>query len=80
MAAISTKFQLLPTPLRTKREPSTDAINLSTRPIKPPRASDIVVNDQPRPAVKTSRRLPVDAPVNVCIFKITERAADLWAC
>ena len=84
MAFISAKFQFLPTPLRTKRDASPDVTNLSTRPVKPPRAipraSDIVVSDRPRPVVQANRRLPVDAPVNICIYKYTDQAADLWDC
>jgi len=47
------------------------------RPSKLPKASEISVEQGPRP-VLAPRRLPVTAPVDVCIYRVTELASDLW--
>ena len=44
---------------------------------KLPRVSDISVEQGPRPA-QAPRRLPAVAPVEVCVCKYTDQAADLW--
>ena len=44
---------------------------------KLPRAGDISVEQGPRPA-QAPRRLPAVAPVEVCMYKYTDQAADLW--
>ena len=43
---------------------------------KLPRASEISV-EEPR-KTDTPRRLPQSAPVDVCIYKYTDQASDLW--
>jgi len=47
------------------------------QPAKLPRAGDITVEEGPRP-VQSIRRRPASAPVEVCIYKYTDQAADLW--
>ena len=42
-----------------------------------PRACEILVEQTPRPA-KTPRRFPPKAPVEVCMYRYTKHAADLW--
>ena len=46
-------------------------------PSKLPRASEISVEQGPRP-ILAPKRLPVTAPVDVCIYRVTELASDLW--
>ena len=52
-------------------------IATDSRPCKLPKASEISVEQGPRPAL-VPRRLPVTAPVDVCIYRVTELASDLW--
>jgi hypothetical protein len=47
------------------------------RAAKLPKASDISVEQGPRPT-QTPRRLPASAPVDVCAMKYTDQASDLW--
>ena len=47
------------------------------RAAKLPRAGDISVEQGPRPA-RAPRRLPANAPVDVCIYRYTDQASDLW--
>ena len=44
---------------------------------KLPRASQISIEQGPRP-MQAPKRLPVTAPVDVCIYRVTELASDLW--
>ena len=46
-------------------------------PSKLPKASQISVEQGPRPLL-APKRLPVTAPVDVCIYRVTELASDLW--
>ena len=56
-----------------------------SRPSKLPKASDISIEQgsayrkhlSSRPAL-APRRLPVNAPVDMCIYRVTELASDLW--
>ena len=50
---------------------------VESRPPKLPKASNISVEKGPRP-VLAPRRLPMTAPVDVCIYRVTELASDLW--
>ena len=77
MSLVSSKFQLLPAPA-LKRQAPEEAPSTCARPVKLPRATDIVVVDTPRPAVQKSRRLPASATCNVCIYRYTDQASDLW--
>ena len=57
---------------------ATAAIAATARPTKVPRASDVAVA---QPIAKTSpsyRALPMSAPVNVCLYKATGCAGDVW--
>ena len=47
------------------------------RPLKLPKASEISIEQGTRPT-QAPRRLPVTAPVDVCIYRVTEAASDLW--
>eukprot|EP00973_Karenia_brevis_P004391 601668-Karenia_brevis.AAC.2 len=76
MSLLNSKFQLLSTPAR-KREVPNAAPSPSARPAKLPRAGDISVSEVSRPQ-QTSRRLPANAPVDVCIYHYTDQASDLW--
>ena len=49
----------------------------ATRPSKLPKASQISVEQGPRPVLAPKRK-PVTAPVDVCIYRVTELASDLW--
>jgi len=43
-----------------------------------PKASDVVLIEQgPRPQ-RAPARLPTSAPVTVCVYLVTENAADVW--
>ena len=79
MSLLSAKFQLLASPARSaKREAPPEAAATSrAQPAKLPRAGDITLEQGPRPA-QTLRRRPASAPVDVCIYKYTDQAADLW--
>ena len=44
---------------------------------KIPRAADITIEQGPRPT-QTQKRLPANAPVDVCIYRFTQQASDLW--
>ena len=46
-------------------------------PAKLPRASEINIEQGPRP-LQAPKRLPANAPVDVCIYRVTELASDLW--
>ena len=69
MAHLSGRFNLL----ATKRKAETPAGGR----VKLPRASDISVEQNPRPT-QAQRRLPASAPVDVCVVKYTDQASDLW--
>ena len=49
----------------------------SGRTAKLPKASEISVEQGPRPS-QNVRRLPANAPVDVCIYKYIDQASDLW--
>ena len=44
---------------------------------KTPKASDISIETGPKP-ILVPKRLPMNAPVDVCIYRVTELASDLW--
>ena len=70
MAYLLKNFNLLGK--KRTNEDSTDP-----RPAKLPKASQISVEQGPRPALPP-KRLPMTAPVDVCIYRVTELASDLW--
>jgi hypothetical protein len=79
MSLISSKFQLLSAPARVvKREALEAGASSRTLPAKLPRATDILLSEIPRPAGQTSRRPPASAQVNMCIYRYTDKASDLW--
>ena len=79
MSLISPKFQFLSAPVREAKREAPDATSSSSaRPGIIPRATDISVSAVPRVAAQTSRRLPASAPANVCIYRYTDQASDLW--
>ena len=47
------------------------------RPSKLPKASEISIEQGPRP-MQAPKRLPITAPVEVCIYRVTNLASDLW--
>ena len=69
MALFSGRFNLL----ASKRKAETSVSGRA----KLPRASDISVEQGPRPA-QAPGRLPASAPVDVCVMKYTDQASDLW--
>ena len=72
MALVSGRFNLLAgASKRTGQMPA------SGRSAKFPRAADISVEQGPRPAQAPQRR-PASAPVDICIYKYTNQASDLW--
>eukprot|EP00973_Karenia_brevis_P071610 9949990-Karenia_brevis.AAC.1 len=78
MSLVSSKFQLLSMPSRgAKREALQAAPSTGAKPAKLPRANDILVSEVSRPRLPI-RRLPASAPVNVCIYRYTDQASDLW--
>ena len=42
------------------------------------KASDVIVEDGPRPAAQTVRKFAANAPVNVVVYKMTDIAGDIW--
>jgi len=71
-------------PSRAAKRPADDAaVSSQAAPARPkgkqvPRASEIVVVEQaPRPQKQV--RLPTSAPVVVCVYLVSESAADVWA-
>ena len=79
MSLVNSKFQLLSMPVipKSKRATSEAALDTSVQPVKIPRADAIVMSEAKRP-LPSSRRLPVSAPVDVCVYKYTDHAPDLW--
>lgn len=71
MALISGRFNLLAGAAKRKSETPGD------RAAKLPKAGDISIEQGPRPA-QAPRRLPASAPVDVCMYRITDVAGDLW--
>ena len=67
---MKTSFNLL-----GKKRPNEDSAD--PHPSKLPKASQISVEQGPRPLL-APKRLPVTAPVDVCIYRVTELASDLW--
>ncbi len=72
MSLLSGRFNLLAGAAKRKAETSAGG-----RAAKLPKASDISMEQGPRPA-QTPRRLPASAPVDVCVVKYTDQASDLW--
>lgn len=70
--SLSSRFNLLRRGL--KRDSEAGSANVKA---KFPRVADIAIEEGPRPTV-LPQRLPSDAPVNVCIYKYTDEASDLW--
>eukprot|EP00973_Karenia_brevis_P034451 4751560-Karenia_brevis.AAC.1 len=63
MSLINSKFRLLSAPARVAKREMPEAVpSSSAQPAKLPRANDILVSAVPRPAARTSRRLPASAP------------------
>ena len=59
----------------TKRQPGEVPSEAPTA--KVPRACDLTVETGPKPQQKP-KRLPTSAPVNVCMYKVTDDAGDVW--
>ena len=74
MSNLAARFQLM-TSAGKRHQGSASA---SERSLKLPRASDISIEQGPRPTIPSSRRLPASAPVDVCVVKYTDCASDLW--
>ena len=76
MALISGKFNLLTTPATRgmKREASEQQ---PTRAAKVPRASEITTV-APQPKTNQRPRLPISAPVEVCIYRYCDQASLIW--
>jgi len=56
----------------------TSATNLRPAKLtKAPKAAEIFIETGPKPTL-APKRLPVNAPVDVCIYRVTEQASDLW--
>ena len=72
MTLISARFSLLDG--TSKRKEQMQIVGRST---KMPRAADIAVEQGQRPS-QTTRRLPANAPVDVCVYKYTDEASHLW--
>ena len=73
------------TPNRLAKKPAgegavaTAAAAPATRAKAVPRASDVVIVEQgPRPQ-RQPARLPTSAPVDICIYLVSENAADVWS-
>lgn len=81
MSFLSAKFELLKKPLvPAKRRQSDEAGTSSEPPAKLPRASSIIVSQrapQDQNGI-SSKRLPPTAAVTICVYKVTDLAADLW--
>ena len=75
MAFVSSKFSLLTVPA-TKRpvenEPTT------ARAVKVPRASEVVTVASQSKITNQRPRLPIDAPVEVCIYQYCDHASLIW--
>ena len=74
MSNLGARFQLM-TSAGKRQQGSASA---SERSLKLPRASDISIEQGPRPTIPSSRRLPASAPVDVCVVKYTDCASDVW--
>ena len=70
--AANTRFQLLQQ--HSKRSAGIDVVD---RACKMPRADDIAVEKTPPPLQKPLK-LPLNAPLDVCLYKYTDNASDLW--
>ena len=79
MALVSSKFSPLSTSFvkgvkRTEQEQAP-----SNRVIKAPRASDVIIMaPQPKSDTNQRHRLPMDAPVEVCIYRYCKQASLIW--
>jgi hypothetical protein len=47
------------------------------RPLKVPKANEITFEQGPKPRPYAGN-LPLSAPVNVCLYKVTDQAGDVW--
>lgn len=66
-------------PSRAAKRPADEAASSQARPkAKVPRASDVVVEQAPRPQRQQQARLPTSAPVVICVYLVSESAADVW--
>jgi hypothetical protein len=72
--ASTTRFALQAASSSMKR--TADTAQASAR-AKAPRASEVRVEQGPKP-VERPHRLPVVAPICVCIYKVTNDAGDVW--
>ena len=75
MALISGKFDLLSAP--AARGVKREAPEQPARAAKVPRASDVVVVP-PQPRTTQHPRRPINAPVEVCIYRYCEQASLIW--
>ena len=66
-------------PSRGAKRPTDEAAaSAEVKPKRVPRASDLVVVEQaPRPQ-KQQARMPTSAPVVICVYLVSESAADVW--
>ena len=51
---------------------------VETRRSKIFKASDVVVEDGPKPAAAGAKKYSSNAPVNLVIYKVTDKAGDVW--
>jgi hypothetical protein len=75
MALISGKFNILSAPVA--RGEKREALEQPARVTKVPRAND-VVTVAPPPKANQRQRLPINAPVEVCIYRYCEQASLIW--
>ena len=71
MSLVNGRFSLLPGAAKRRSEAP------SGKSAKLPKAGDISSERGPRP-IQAPRRLPANAPVYVCLYRITDVAGDLW--
>ena len=80
--AMPFSFNLVPTPLSQasgeKRAGEAGATQQSKKPKKLPDFSDLVAMESP-PKMAGASRLPAVAPLNICCYKITDKAGDSWS-
>ena len=72
-------LDLVPTPQKKRAsEEAATGESTPTQPEKRARASEIVIEQGPRPQKPASRR-PETAPWHICIYKVSDCAGDLWS-
>lgn len=50
----------------------------AAQPIKVPRASEVTLAQPAAKPTQSFRSLPMSAPVNVCMYRVTDCAEDVW--